>query len=178
MPNLTPSHNLPAAKGFSFIELLVIISIMGLLVGIGSVAYGNHTKKTALEQAAITFETNLKQIRQMAVSGSRPAGTAGELSGYRVQFDADNVNYGAYPILDDDPADAATREYTLSTIGEITFAAPQTITFSTLGNGCAIDGGGTQVEYDLYHSGLDEYACTVQVVCPTGDIQFTGCANT
>jgi len=59
------SHKL----GFTFIELLVVVGMVGLATGIGVAAYNNFGDKQKAEQAAKELVSNLRYLQSNAVSG-------------------------------------------------------------------------------------------------------------
>ena len=179
MPSLTPNSRIFQQRGFSFIELLVIISVSGILIGMGVVSFNNHQKKQKTEQAALNLETNLKQIRQMALSGQRPIVYTGELKNYRIDFELEFNRY-SYRILFDDVYTPALKTYLISDDNNINLDPDTTdfiLRFYTLGGGCdnGTDGETGTYNYTMINSDLDGFACTVSVQCPNGDIKFVSC---
>ncbi|TSC53515.1 MAG: Uncharacterized protein LiPW16_372 [Microgenomates group bacterium LiPW_16] len=79
--------------GYTLIELMVVISIIGLLVGIGVAQYNEFNKNQTLKQAALTLKNNLRQTQNKALSGEKPtSGCTASLSGHKLTF-TDNRNY-------------------------------------------------------------------------------------
>lgn len=86
--------------GFTLIEILVAISIVGLLFGLGYAAYREFTFRQSLENTHKELGVNFELVRQLALSGEKPAGCSGALKGYRVSFES--VVYRVYAACDSD----------------------------------------------------------------------------
>ena len=61
--------------GFSFIELLVVVGMVGLATGIGVAAYNNFNDQQKVEQAAKELASNLRFLQSNAISGIKSFGT-------------------------------------------------------------------------------------------------------
>lgn len=81
-------------RGFTFIELMVVIAISALLTAGGLAAYRGVGEKEALKQAGLSFESNLKLIQQKALAGEKPEGCSGTLESFRV-WGSDDQTYRA-----------------------------------------------------------------------------------
>ncbi len=73
--------------GFTFIELMVTVTIGLILVAGGLAAYRGAGAREEVKQAGYSFQTNLKAFQQKALSGEKPVGCLGSLEGYRVEAD-------------------------------------------------------------------------------------------
>ncbi len=82
-----------SAQGFTFVELMVTITIGMILVAGGLAAYRGAGEREELKQAGFSFQTNLKSFQQKALSGEKPAGCLGTLEDFRVQADAGLTSY-------------------------------------------------------------------------------------
>ncbi len=81
-------------KGFTLMELIVVISIMILLSGMGLAAYFRFSQRQAAMNDARNFATTLRRVQAMAKNMVYPPSCSKELSGYRVF--ADCLSYDEY----------------------------------------------------------------------------------
>jgi prepilin-type N-terminal cleavage/methylation domain-containing protein len=76
--------------GFSLIELMVSVTIIGLLAGLGLVGYSDFNQREQVRQAAATLGSHLRETQSRATGGYKPAGwcAAGgiTLSAWRLRF--------------------------------------------------------------------------------------------
>jgi prepilin-type N-terminal cleavage/methylation domain-containing protein len=76
--------------GFTLVEIVVVISIMGLLLTTGLVYYQHFNRRQILNQAAKDLESNLRLAQGRALAGEKPegwcSGEAETLVGYRLEF--------------------------------------------------------------------------------------------
>lgn len=82
------------SKGFSLIELLISITIFGILVGIGMASYNEFNKTQTLKQAALNLKNDLRVAQNKALSGEKT--TCAQLDGYRVTFSNPQPDQGQY----------------------------------------------------------------------------------
>jgi prepilin-type N-terminal cleavage/methylation domain-containing protein len=77
-------------RGFTMIELLITISIMGLLLTLGLVYYQDFNRRQILNQAAKDLSSNLRLAQSRALAGEKPLdwcdGESETLVGYRLEF--------------------------------------------------------------------------------------------
>ena len=71
-------------EGFSLLELLVVMLIVGVTVGIGVMGYRTYAENTAARRAAEVFAMDLSLARSAAVRERRPV---------TVEFDEANLVY-------------------------------------------------------------------------------------
>ncbi len=76
-------------KGFTLVELLVVMGLI-LMVSGGSIAgYSNFNETQKVKQSAITVKNNLRLVQNKAQSGQKPTGlSCSTLVSYKVTFDA------------------------------------------------------------------------------------------
>lgn len=73
-------------RGFSLIELLVVMAISLVLISGGLAAYRGMNDKQSMKQAGLSLETNLRLFQEKALSGEKPSDCVGSLIGFRVQY--------------------------------------------------------------------------------------------
>lgn len=78
-------------KGFTLMELLVVITIIIVLSGMGLAAYFRFSQRQAAMDDARNFTTTLRRVQAMAKNLVYPEDCASELSSYQVF--ADCVTY-------------------------------------------------------------------------------------
>lgn len=89
-------------KGFSLIELMIVIVIVGILAGFGMPEYGRYVAKSRVRSAATELIQNMRMIRTMAIKENRTyivtfnTGT----NTYTMGFDGDSDNSLGNPIQD------------------------------------------------------------------------------
>ena len=83
---LTHSHILRKKQaGFSLIEMMMVIGIIGILVGAGAAAYVSEIKRSRIDAGVRILNANLRQARQSAIAmrqTRRVAIDAGTLEGF------------------------------------------------------------------------------------------------
>lgn len=80
-------------RGFTFIELMVVVAIGAILTAGGLAAYRGVGEKEGLKQAGLTLESNLKLVQRRALAGEKPDGCDGTLLSFRVFAGGDNQSY-------------------------------------------------------------------------------------
>lgn len=77
---------LKSGKGFTLIELMIVLSITAVLGTFGIAGFANYNKSQAIQASASEVVTMLSLARSRAQSQVKPAGCIGDLSGYSVKI--------------------------------------------------------------------------------------------
>ncbi|HKZ35770.1 MAG TPA: prepilin-type N-terminal cleavage/methylation domain-containing protein [Patescibacteria group bacterium] len=80
-------------KGFTFIELMVVVAIGAILTAGGLAAYRGIGEKEGLKQSGLGLESNLKLVQRKALSGEKPEGCSGTLESFQVTAGGDDQTY-------------------------------------------------------------------------------------
>lgn len=113
-----------AARGFTLVEVLLVIAILSTLFGLSVVSYRNFQAGQAVEQAAATLRTNLRFAQSQAFGGVKNCPLGGTLLGWGV-IPASN-RYDIYVFcIDPDPSRNETNLYR-------SIRLPQRVTMSAL----------------------------------------------
>ena len=93
-------------KGFTLIELMIVVSLTGVVFVTNAVKYNNYKRTEIVKQAALTLENNLTMVRNKALAGEKLCGASGcggdadtcfgsePLSGWSVTFNPDTNCWG------------------------------------------------------------------------------------
>jgi prepilin-type N-terminal cleavage/methylation domain-containing protein len=73
------------SKGYTLIEILVVLTVIGIIFGIGYAAYRDFSRRQALAGAAKMVEGDIRSAQQNALSGQKPISGCTSLNG--VSFD-------------------------------------------------------------------------------------------
>ena len=115
--------------GFTIIELLISMSIMALLFGIGAAKYVSFNQSQTIKQAGQKLRNDLRVVANKAITGEKM--TCGTLDGYRVSFTS-----GQYLIAAACSGGTFVAVNTLSLPSGITFnPVPGVVFFKVLGQG-------------------------------------------
>lgn len=79
-------HTLCFYKGFSLIELLVVLSVIGIVATVGIASFVSYSRSSAVQQAALDVVTLLKDAKSRAQSQVKPSSCTGNLLGYQVDI--------------------------------------------------------------------------------------------
>lgn len=131
------------SSGFTLIELIVVVLIIGILFSIGVAKYGEFNRSQIVEQAALDLKNNLRLAQNKAFSGEKDTSVCGDpgdvntksLDGWYVSF-PNNRSYQIYGQCDGTPFPLPPTTIDLS-FKKVTISPPlpPTIRFKPLGNG-------------------------------------------
>lgn len=82
-------------KGFTFIEIIVAMTISMLVIGFASVKYVDFNRTQIIKNAGATLKNNLRDTQTKAITGIRPTG-CNILDGYQVSFTPTTYATDAY----------------------------------------------------------------------------------
>ena len=103
------------SKGFTLIELIVVIGIMSILTWQGLVNYGDFIKKQVVQEEGKDFVSILRKAQSDANTGYKPSTTCGasdSLVGYRVVGTVSTNTYQVSAVCSDG-VETVQNNYTL-----------------------------------------------------------------
>lgn len=138
-----------ASKGYTIIEILIVLSILVLLFFGGYGAYREFARRQILDNFYKEMRTDLGFARELAISGEKPTGCSGTLSGYQVDFASGVYNISAVCASNvlvrsrSIPGDVQVSgfvSFSYKVLGQgTTLAGPLNVTFSQASTGRAIN---------------------------------------
>ena len=118
--------------GYSLIEVLVAVTIIGILTGSSLVGYNRFQGRQGLKSAGEQLVSDLRLTQQKALSGEKPAnwcnGLGQTLTGWRLEFIIPLTTYEIKAVCSDVSVDPSTDK---------TIILPNSVTKS--GGGSAVD---------------------------------------
>lgn len=138
---LTISHK-PLVIGYTLIEILVAMTIVGLIFGIGYVSFRDFARRQALSGVARSVRGDLRLAQEQALAGKKPDSVScndpNTLSGYYF----DRVSAGVYRIMAQCSAgDTEVKNVDLPADISLSISSSPLI-FKILGQGTNIPSGG------------------------------------
>jgi prepilin-type N-terminal cleavage/methylation domain-containing protein len=137
--------------GYTLIEILVALTVIGLLFSLGYANYRAFSQRQALLGAVKQLQGDLRLAQQMALSGQKPidpncASPANSLNGYNFTV-LSGDNYEIRASCTGGAVALAGKDVTISSGITIAspFPSPNPILFRVLGNGTNIPEGGNSV---------------------------------
>ncbi len=113
--------------GFTLLEIMISITIIGLLFTAGLARYMDFNKTQTLKSSVLDLKNNLRDIQAKANSGVKPTGCTGTFIGYVVHY-ISTTQYNVY--ADCITTNGAIKTYTLiagtkfnASFADITFLA-------------------------------------------------------
>ncbi|MBU0572260.1 prepilin-type N-terminal cleavage/methylation domain-containing protein [Patescibacteria group bacterium] len=125
-------------SGYTLIEILVGMSIIGLIFSFGYISYRDFARRQALVGSARRLKADLSLAQEQALSGKKPASVAcsgeGSLNGYDFFVDSATsyiIQANCIGGLVEDKAVEMTSEISLT-------AVPNRFTFKVIGKGTSL----------------------------------------
>lgn len=84
------------AKGYTLIEILMVMAVVALLFGVGYAGYRDFSRRQALAGAIKVIQGDLRQAQQFALSGKKPDAGCPTLDGISFEVAEPNtysINY-------------------------------------------------------------------------------------
>ena len=69
-------------KGYTLIEILVALTVVGILFGVGYVSFRDFSRRQSINSNARQVASDLRFAQELSASGKKPAGCTGSLDGY------------------------------------------------------------------------------------------------
>ena len=133
--------------GYTLIEILVGLTIIGLLFGVGYANFRSFSQRQIVLNAAKNIQGDLRLTQEIALAGQKPSdpncnAPANTLSGYNFRVLSSN-SYEIRAVCSGGVAASATKTVTLDTAATIAspFPVPNPIVFKVLGRGTNIPEG-------------------------------------
>ena len=117
--------------GYTLIEVLVGLAIIGLLFTIGYAGYRDFAKRQVLNNAYEELKINLTLARQLALSGEKPSACGGNFLGNELRISSDGTSYSIHLKCQS----TATTKKTINLPSGITISGTSPIRFNLLGQG-------------------------------------------
>lgn len=143
-------------KGFTLVEMLVVMTIIGILFAVGIARYQVFNRNQILTQAAEELKNNLRLAQQKALAGEKPAisgfctDPGDTLASYRLKFIPSGLRYNIKAICSD--GSVQPNDFISYNLPEnVTGPGGQEVLFKVLGQG--IDAN-SQVTFTLTYSGV------------------------
>ena len=128
-------------KGYTLVEILVSLSVIGLLFGFGFASFRDFSRRQAVVAEGRKVVGDLRLAQQQALSGEKPVGCTGNLQTY----DFERVNQSGYKITAVCSSSSITvKNQTLSSdilISPFIPSTPIKISFKVLGRGTNLISG-------------------------------------
>lgn len=131
-------------KGYTLIEILVALTIVGLIFGIGYVNFRDFARRQALAGVARSIMGDLRLAQEQALAGKKPAVVAcnppNELNGFNFRV----TGASSYQLeANCSGGNSITKSATLPTDVSISIPSPNPITFKILGQGTNLSADAT-----------------------------------
>lgn len=127
-------------KGYSLIELLVVMAIIGILFSVGYLSFQGYSRRQAVTSVIRLVQSDLRTAQEDASAGNLPAGCSG-LSGYQFSVTGSTsyeIDISAVCSPNPNPVKAVTLPS-----GVLISGSPALILFKPLGQGTNLSGNAT-----------------------------------
>ena len=124
------------SSAYTLIEILIVISIIGILMGVGLVQYRDYARRQALSSATMSMVANLRLVQEYALSGKKPATGCISLDGYR--FKIVPPKYMIHAMCDDVEGPKVGDD--IKVPDDITISPTGEVVFKVLGAGTKLTG--------------------------------------
>ncbi len=78
-------------RGYSLIEILVVLALMGIIMAFGMAAWTNYRDTRRLDEAGLELVSQIRAVRSRALNGKKPVTASCDcqgLDGYQVRTDS------------------------------------------------------------------------------------------
>lgn len=152
-------------KGYTLIEILAVLSILGILFSVGYVSFRDFSRRQVVTSQTRSLKSNLRLAQEQALSGKKPEGCTGSLITYDFTI-VNTTSYKSEAVCTG--GKVLVKEVTLP--GNITITIPPVnpISFKILGQGTNLQQG-TSMILELTHT-ITSYKESV-TVSSSGEIQ-------
>jgi prepilin-type N-terminal cleavage/methylation domain-containing protein len=161
-----------STKGFTLIELIIVIAILVTLTGFVTANYVQYSEERKLEDAMVNLKSILSLARSKAAAGDIGSYACGNFQGYQVSYDSGTNAYttyiccGATPGATNCSTKFTTATYPLKTNVTIR-SAPFTVVFLPFARGTY---GNTEVGIEFRNSFIKQ--CNYIKISPIGVINL------
>lgn len=128
-------HSEVSSKGYTLIEILVGLTIVSILFGVGYAGFREFAARQVLTSSYNELNSNLTLAQQLALTGQKPGSCPSPLDGYEVLFREDSYTVSAK--CGNQKVEIKKVDLVPSILLE---SSVPTILFKVLGQGTDIDG--------------------------------------
>lgn len=132
-------------KGFTLIEVLIVIVILGIIMGIGSVRFRDFARRQSVITAKRQILADVRSVQSDAVSGRKPEACTGTLQGHGIRITG-TTGPARYELFARCSSGVASQDYMTKQaelVSDITITTPSVnpILFKPLAEGTNIPAG-------------------------------------
>lgn len=156
-------------KGYTLIELLVTLSIVGLLFGFSYSSFRDFSRRQALSGSSKKIQGDLRLAQQQSLSGKKPSGVKCDSPSLLQSFSFNVYSSNAYKIeANCSGGDILVKDVLLPTGIQIQAPSINPIKFKVLGQGTNI-AVGTSVDITVSQTGTNNQS--IVTVSSAGEIK-------